>query len=228
MLRLTPPIVFLLTLLVGFVVFNTYTIFQVKNDFNQPVVTFNTPLPEQRLSMMSFSEFDKQKAREFMDKDNDGRCDACGMPIDQCIAGGMMQCSMDTTATLGVLGSQHIHADFKLFIDDKQFDFSSFSHMQRMKEQKSVSSFIHVDSGAPEPEKIGDVLHMHATGVPLSLFFESIGINFDKNLKLFVNGKENKEGNKYVFKDLDKILITNGKGNIQEQLKSITDFAKVH
>ncbi|MBI4141304.1 hypothetical protein HY484_00085, partial [Candidatus Woesearchaeota archaeon] len=59
-------------------------------------------------------------------------------------------------------------------------------------------------------------------------FFESIGINFDKNLKLFVNGKENKEGNKYVFKDLDKILITNGKGNIQEQLKSITDFAKVH
>jgi len=37
--------------------------------------------PMGSLSMMKLSEFDKAKGRELMDKDNDGRCDFCGIPL---------------------------------------------------------------------------------------------------------------------------------------------------
>lgn len=227
MLQLTPPIIFLGTLLILILSFNAYSIFQLPQ-FQSPL---QSPMG-QSTSHMSFSEFDKQKAREFMDKNNDGKCDACGMPIDQCIASGMMQCSMDPTATLGVLGSQHIHADFKLYLDDKPFDWAPFGdrHERQMHGDatiKDTSAFIHIHP-APSPEKTGDVIHMHATGVPLSLFFESLNIPFDKKSRLFVNGKENKEGKEYVFKDGDNILITDGTGNMQEQLNSVTDFARNH
>ena len=120
--------------------------------------------------------------------------------------------------------------------------------MERMRSNLPVSSFIHVDSDAPAPEKTGDVLHMHAEGVPLWIFFNSIGMDFNKDcitlenkekfckdsnkkLKFFVNGKESNEFENYVFNDLDKILISYGNENEEEirtQLNSITDFAKIH
>jgi len=214
--------------------FNFYLSSQIRNLPQKEQM----PMMGRAMSSMSFTEFDKIKAREFMDKNNDGKCDACGMPIDQCIASGMMQCSgMDPDATMGVLGSHHIHADWKVYVDGQAVDFSPYSHMQRMREGKGVSSFIHVDSGAPAPEKIGDVIHMHATGIPLKFFFESIGMKLAENcletegkkycgIKLYVNGKENTEFGEYVFKDLDKILITDGK--TEEQMKSITSFAEAH
>lgn len=216
-------------LVLGIFIFNMVTFSQIKSlqQTAAPVQPMN--MMGQPMSRMSFSGFDKEQAREFMDKNTDGFCDACGMPIDQCIASGMMQCSMDKNAKIGLLGSQHIHADWKIYSDGKPVDLTSYSHMQRMREGKSVSSFIHVDSGALLPEKTGDVLHMHATGVPLSVFLESLGSTFgNKKLKFFVNGKENKDWKNYVFKDVDKMLLTDGKGNIDEQLKSITRFASIH
>ncbi len=228
-------------LIIGIFTFNIYQFSQIKNLQNPHS---SQEMMGQPMSRMSFSEFDKSMAKQFMDKDGDGKCDACGMPIDQCIASGMMQCSMEKNAKIGLLGSQHVHADWKIYVGGKPLDLSSYSHMQRMNEGKSVSSFIHVDSGAPAPEKTGDVLHMHAKGVPLSMFFESVGMNFskecielsntkycssgNKSLKMFVNGKENNEFENYVFIDLDKILITYGTGNVEEQLESITSFADDH
>ena len=53
----------------------------------------------------------------------------------------------------------------------------------------------------------------------------------NKKLKLFVNGKENNEFENYVFKKLDKILISYGNDSgeeINNQLASITNFAKNH
>ena len=89
---------------------------------------------------------------------------------------------------------------------------------------------------------------MHATGVPLWIFFESVGMRFDSNcialenkekfcnennkkLKFFVNGKESNEFDNYVFNDLDKVLISYGDESEEElknQLASITDFSKLH
>ncbi|MBI2143415.1 hypothetical protein HYU20_03690, partial [Candidatus Woesearchaeota archaeon] len=80
-----------------------------------------------RLSRMSLTGFDVELAKEFMDKDNDGKCDACGMPVEMCIDSGQLQCNMDPESTIGVLGSQHIHADWKAYIDGVAFDFEPFA-----------------------------------------------------------------------------------------------------
>lgn len=206
------------------------------------------PTQMKRVSGMSLTAFDKQLGRELMDQNHDGRCDTCGMPVEMCLDAGQIECNMGGNSKTGVLGSQHIHADWKIYINGRQLDLSDKSHMERMRSNQPVSSFIHVDSGAPAPEKTGDVLHMHATGVPLWVFFKSIGMDFNKDcitlenkeklcsdgnnkLKFFANGKENSEFENYVFNDLDKMLISYGNENAEEiknQLDSITDFAKLH
>ncbi len=236
----------MLAIAIGLLIYSipsTLDIFKNKDEKQQ--ITAHTPA---RMSRMSLTSFDKQLARQLMDTNNDGRCDFCGMPVEQCIDSGQLECNMDPNAKIGILGSQHIHADWKIYIDGKPLDLSDKSHMERMRNNQPVSSFIHVDSGAPAPEKTGDVLHMHATGIPLWIFFKSIGMDFNKDcitlenkekfcnnenkkLKFFVNGKENSEFENYIFNDLDKTLITYGNENeeqIKAQLKSITDFAKVH
>lgn len=239
--------VFLISLLVILMGVLISSIFSTVEMFKMRDKQENNVMPS-RVSRMSLTGFDKEIAMEFMDKNHDGRCDICGMPVEQCIDGGQLECSMDPNAKIGILGSQHIHADWKIYIDGKALDFSDKSHMERMQSNQPVSSFIHVDSGAPVPEKTGDVLHMHATGVPLWIFFQSIAMDLNKDcitlenkeklcnegnkkLKFFVNGKESNEFENYVFNDLDKILISYGdesEGEIKNQLASITDFAKIH
>lgn len=234
-----------LVILVGVLIssiFSTIEVFKISKSINT-----NIAMP-QKTSRMSLTEFDTQLAIEFMDKNHDGKCDICGMPVKQCIDGGQLECSMDPNAKIGILGSQHIHADWKAYIDGKALDFSDKSHMERMRNDIPVSSFMHVDSGAPAPEKTGDVLHMHATGVPLWIFFKSIGMDFNKDcitlenkekfcsdsnkkLKFFVNGKESNEFENYIFNDLDKILISYGdesEEEIKNQLALITYFASLH
>lgn len=187
-----------------------------------------------KLSKMSLTLFDIQLAKEFMDKDNDGKCDACGMPVEICISSGQLQCNMDSKSTIGILGSQHIHADWKIYINGKEFDWSPYAdrHERQMKGDKSIldtSAFIHIHP-AQASEKAGDVLHMHAAGVPLWIFFKSLGIELPNNVKLYINGKLNPEGLKYAFRDLDKMLIIDEAGStvIQQQLNSITELAGTH
>lgn len=196
---------------------------------------------------LSLTGYDRTLAKQFMDKDNDGKCDSCGMPVDMCMDTGQLQCNMDSTSTIGVLDSAHIHADWKIYVNGKALDLSPYAHMERMRANLPVSSFIHVDSGAPAPEKTGNVLHMHATGVPLWIWFESVGMKLDKSclivesggrycndgknsLKFYVNGKESDQYEQYVFQDLDKILISYGaKGeDVKPQLAAITGFAGKH
>ncbi|MBS3101933.1 hypothetical protein J4458_00620 [Candidatus Woesearchaeota archaeon] len=203
------------------------------------------------MSAMSLTPFDTQLAKEFMDKNNDGQCDSCGMPVDMCISSGQLQCNMDSKSTIGILGSQHLHADLKIYILGNVLDENVLGplamDMSKM-DSRITSSFIHFDKGASFPEKEGDVIHMHATGVPLWVFFKSIGIKFNKecfvldnkesycndrnnNLKFFVNGIENPEYEEYVFNDNDKILVSygdEGEKEIKQQISSITDFSKNH
>ncbi len=196
---------------------------------------------------LSFTEYDRALARKLMDQDNDGKCDSCGMPVEMCIDTGQLQCNMDSKSTIGVLSSAHFHADWKIYVNGKAMDLADKAHMERMQAGLPVSSFIHVDAGAPAPETTGDVLHMHATGVPLWIWFESVGMKLDKNcltmesgekycndgantLKFYVNGNSNDHYERYVFNDLDKMLISYGPKDedIQTQQAAITHFAGVH
>lgn len=123
----------------------------------------------------------------------------------------------------------HIHADFKVYINDNIIDFSQPMYQLRDK-------YIHVE------DNIGDVVHVHKADVTISDFFETLDIKFnnkcitipiegsfcnDDNLQLrfFVNNEENSEFEKYEMKNFDKILISYGEGDLTKQLDSITDFA---
>ncbi len=123
----------------------------------------------------------------------------------------------------------HIHADFKVYIDDNQIDFSQLMYQLRSKS-------VHVEDG------IGDVVHVHKEGITIGDFFKTLDIKFNNtciiipmedphcntdNMKLsfYVNGIENDEFESYEIKELDKILISYGEGNIKKQLESVTDLA---
>ena len=216
-------------------------IFSLADFFSIKAGQVNLDAPQtKKASRMSLTAFDKELGRDLMDQNHDGRCDVCGMPVEQCLDSGQLECNMDPNSKTGVLGSQHIHADFKVYVYGKPLNFADSKYYMK-------SSFIHLDDNQNKEDASG-VIHMHATGVPLWVFFKSIGMNFDKNcitlenkekfcndgdkkLKFFVNGKENNKFENYVFNDLDKILISYGNENqqeIQKQLNSITDFAKNH
>ena len=177
----------------------------------------NTPMnPAQELRMSKFTSFDLSVAKQLMDKNNDGKCDVCGMPLEQCIDSGQLQCSMDAKATIGVLGSQHIHQDIAIFIDGEQLDLAQPRYYV-----KSVFAHVEQDSQGDT----GKVLHIHATGISLQLFVDSIGLG-NRSWYVIVNGQ--KKDLKYVPQNLDKILITTAETaeEQREQVKSITDFAK--
>ena len=230
----TIALIVILILSVGMLAFSLKDFFSSKPEVSQ------APNQMKSTSRMTLTSFDKELARQLMDQDNDGRCDVCGMPIEQCIESGQIECSMGSNAKTGVLDSQHIHADFKVFISGKEIDFAGKKHYMK-------SSFIHLDDNQNKQDASG-VLHMHATGVPLWVFFKSIGMDFnkdcitlenkekfcnegDKKLKFLVNGKDSNEFENYVFNKLDKILISYGNENqeeIRQQLASITNFAKLH
>lgn len=196
---------------------------------------------EQKLAISTKSkmtEFDIQLARKLMDKDNDGRCDFCPMDLNLCIDSGMLECTMNPKAKIGLLDSDHIHADFKVYLNGEMVDFNQKKYFVK-------SAFAHVES-EENNEETGNVLHIHAKGVPLWLFFESLGMQFssecfkledaqfcnndNSKLRVFVNGAENNQFGDYVPKSLDKILITYGtRGNeVKKQINSITDYAKNH
>ncbi len=172
------------------------------------------------MGRMSLTNYDKELARQMMDKNNDGKCDACGMPVEMCMDSGQLQCNMDSESTIGVLSSQHIHADFKVYTNSKPVNFADPSYYMK-------SSFIHVDDNQNK-EDAGGILHMHATGVPLWIFLKSISMKLPEGVKAYVNGKEILNYQNYVFNDLDKILITDGKGDFNQQSSTITDYAKNH
>ena len=204
------------------------------------------------MNKMTLTEYDKNLARRFMDKNHDGRCDVCGMQVDMCIDSGQLQCNMAGESAIGELNSQHIHADWKIYINGMEFDWLPYAdlHKKQMMGDKNIlgtSAFIHIHP-SQLPEKAGDVIHMHAKGIPLWIFFESLGMKFNKDclildtgeeycndganaLKFYVNGQENNQYENYIFNDLDKILISYGDENqieIQEQLNTITNFAGTH
>ncbi len=124
----------------------------------------------------------------------------------------------------------HIHADFKVYINDKAIDFSVMMYQLRDKA-------VHIEDG------IGEAIHVHKRGITTGDFLETLGIRFNKTciiipiegyycskdnkkLRFYVNSVENNEFGNYEIKNLDRILISYGKGDIEKQLGSVIDLAK--
>ena len=127
----------------------------------------------------------------------------------------------------------HIHADFKVYLNDNQLNFSQPKYQER-------SPAVHVEDGD------GDVVHIHLKGIKLVDFFNSLGIKFtdtcfaldtqesfcnnDKNkLRVYIKGygedwRPSFDYGNYVIKDMDRILITYGDaGKINKELGTVTN-----
>ena len=137
---------------------------------------------------------------------------------------------------IGVLGSTHIHADFKLYINGNMVNLSKPEFQVRAKA-------VHVEEG------IGDIIHVHATNMFLGYFMNTIGFPISdkcitipgkklcskagKTLKLYIRQPNmpwrlEKNIEFYTFHDLDKLLLTYGDDSeeqIQKQLSTVTDLA---
>lgn len=125
-------------------------------------------------------------------------------------------------------GKTHIHADFKVYLEGKSTDFSE-SRYQLNDES------VHLEDG------IGELIHVHKKGITMGYFLETLHIILNKDcilipvegnyckkdnkLSFYVNGIENDEFENYEIKDLDKILISYGGGDIKQQLESVTNLA---
>lgn len=144
-----------------------------------------------------------------------------------------------------ILGEVHEHADFKLFLNRVELDFSRARYMSGEpstgSKTRSLSNFVHLHG------MDGGVAHKHIAGVTLGQFFQTLGISFNSScfvddegrqycngaggaLKMFVNGKPSNEFGEYEFHDLDRILVSFGNesgGELREQLALVSDRACV-
>lgn len=131
---------------------------------------------------------------------------------------------------IGPVGSQHIHADFKLYINDQPVNFSQNKYQISF----SGNQFVHMEGGD------GNLIHVHAVGITLGDWLNSVKIYLDSNclmmddgsrycnsggstLKMFVRHCQafganvscsewlhmNPTGD-YTIQNLDKILISYG------------------
>lgn len=133
---------------------------------------------------------------------------------------------------VGIFGDAHYHADIAIYINGKKLDL-------QQKKYQLMASHVHLENGE------GEVIHVHVSGLTVGHFLNSIGFrltnsclktdfgefcNDDKTkLKFYINGKINDDVESYIIKDLDKILISYGSGNIsdlEKQLNSLTDLAR--
>lgn len=135
---------------------------------------------------------------------------------------------------IGRLGSTHIHADFKVYINGEEIKIYQEKNLEKNK-------FTHMHPGKDEE----DVIHVHATGITLKQFFNTLNIRLSRNciiledegefcntksktMKYYVNNKLNDEAPDHEINDLDKILISYGdesQAEIQKQLASIGNKA---
>lgn len=134
----------------------------------------------------------------------------------------------------------HAHFDFKMVVNAKTIDFSNDKYQES--ESNKLNPDVHFHDGN------GKVAHLHKKGVKLVDFTNSMKFVLNnecltldtgtkyctgngKTLKMFVNGKENKEFESYVPQDLDRILITYGSEGItllQKQIDSVSNDSCIY
>ncbi len=130
--------------------------------------------------------------------------------------------------------NQHVHADVKVYIQGQAVNFSEYRFQST--NQRPLTEFIHLHDDR------GSILHLHASGVPLSYLFGTFGGNLnasciqvasgepayctdDRNsLRFYVNGNWYSDAGGYVFSDLDQLLISYGPPteDVKALLSSVT------
>lgn len=131
----------------------------------------------------------------------------------------------------------HEHADYKVFIHNKEISFSGDIYQSTSGNHLSEAQHLHDNNG--------NNIHKHLTKDTIPDFFASLSITIDESciqldtgekycsdenntLKFFVNDTRRDDIMVYEFSDLDRILISYGaetNEQIQMQLDSVTDMS---
>jgi protein-disulfide isomerase len=140
----------------------------------------------------------------------------------------------------GAAETYHGHFDLKIILSGKVVDLAQKKYQST--DGNDLNEWIHMHDGN------GEIVHVHKKGMKLADLFNSLKIGFNnecftldtgvkyctgngKTLKMFVNGKENKDFDNYIPADLDRILITYGSEEgtvLQKQIDSVTDKACIY
>ncbi len=131
----------------------------------------------------------------------------------------------------------HEHADYKIFVDNKEIDFSDDRYQSTTGKELSSEQHLHDNNG--------NNIHKHLTKKTLADFFASLWVIITQNclqldtgekycsdatktLKFFVNDEPKVDFISYEFSDLDRILISYGaetEEQIKLQLNAVTDMS---
>ncbi len=118
----------------------------------------------------------------------------------------------------------HRHFDFRLYLDGQAVDLSQDQYQSI--EGHELNEAVHLH------DNDGEVVHVHAEGVTLDEFLDSIGVQLPVtgDTKVFVNGKEDTRGLAYQPQDLDRILAAHdaSQDEIATQLALVTDRACIY
>ena len=115
----------------------------------------------------------------------------------------------------------HIHADLKLFLNGTAHNFSQPQYLDR-------EGAVHFHGND------GDVVHIHARGVMIADVLASVGMELRDDALTLDRGQDPRSGvrayvngaqasPRYQPQDLDRILITDGIGDLGQQLAAVTD-----
>ncbi|MBM3231265.1 hypothetical protein FJZ28_02965 [Candidatus Peregrinibacteria bacterium] len=141
----------------------------------------------------------------------------------------------------------HTHADFAVWVDGVQADFSGAEYMSGLSTDETThdeADEVH-DQYLHLHDSNGHVIHSHKPGLTVKSFFDSIKVGFteycyssgmpmadgevcgETPFRFFVNGKEQSFDLDYVFQDMDQLLITNAQTDeqIAKELDQLTDDA---
>lgn len=129
----------------------------------------------------------------------------------------------------------HAHADFTLFLNGEQFDFSKDKYMSNVPCKLTKSTWIDaayahgtdLEEGLHLHDNVGGVVHLHQEALTWHDFFESLKMKFEDNefmddegnswkndeensFRFFINGQEVETIVDTIINDLDRVLITYG------------------
>jgi hypothetical protein len=130
----------------------------------------------------------------------------------------------------------HTHADFGVWINGTETDFTAEKYMTTEKNEVGLRQYFHLHDGN------GHVVHRHKPGLPIGQFFQSIGFALtdtclqtdagtkvcntsDKKWQFFVNGQLQPMSPDYVFTDGEHLLWTYGADDaeLKKEFRAMTD-----
>ncbi len=135
----------------------------------------------------------------------------------------------------------HAHVDFAVFVKGMKIDFAQPQYMEdfaKVGSGTTTRAYVHLHDGN------GSIIHIHKPGLTIDDFFASIGLPIQgkcmtiesgeklcpkdgKKWRLFENDSEVPFDGTFLFRDLDRLLISYGPadGDVLAELAQVTNDA---